>query len=167
VALFIDEAQGLEQGMLEKLPSLSNPRPASESLLQVILAGQQPELEDKLNQPRLSRLRQSITLWCQLEHLKAEEVSTFIYHRLRLVGYERQDLFSPEAIRLVALYSQGIPRLINLICDNALRVTCESSQKTANPDKYVEEFRTTPTYEAFRTKVASLCVDCRLSGWAT
>lgn len=129
-ALLIDEAQDLEEEVLENFLWLSHPQPAGETLLQVILVGQQPELEEKLSQPRLSQLKQRIALHCQLEHLKTEEVNTFIHHRLRLVGYKRQDLFSPESIRLIALYSKGIPRLINLLCDNALRATYEASRKT-------------------------------------
>jgi len=129
-ALLIDEAQDLKEEVLENFLRLSHPQPAGETLLQVILVGQQPELEEKLSQPRFSQLKQRIALHCQLEHLKTEEVNTFIHHRLRLVGYKRQDLFSPEAIQLIALYSKGIPRLINLLCDNALRATYEASRKT-------------------------------------
>lgn len=129
-ALLIDEAQNLEEEVLENFLRLSHPQPAGETLLQVILVGQQPELEEKLSQLRFSQFKQRITLHCQLEHLKTEEVNTFIHHRLRLVGYKRRDLFSPEAIQLIALYSKGIPRLINLLCDNALRATYEASRKT-------------------------------------
>jgi general secretion pathway protein A len=132
-ALLIDEAQDLEEEVLENL-LLANSQPASEKLLQVVLVGQQPELEEKLSQPRLSQLKQKIALRCQLEHLKTEEVSTFIHHRLRLVGYERQDLFNPVAIQRIASYSQGVPRLINLICDNALRTTYETCQKTVSAE---------------------------------
>ena len=124
-ALLIDEAQDLEEEVLENFLQLSHPQPSGETLLQVLLVGQQPELEEKLSQPRFSQLKQRIALYCQLEHLKTEEVDTFIHHRLRLVGYQRHDLFSPEAIQLIAGYSKGIPRLINLLCDNALRATYE------------------------------------------
>jgi general secretion pathway protein A len=129
-ALLIDEAQDLEEEVLENFLWLSHPQPAGETLLQVILVGQQPELEEKLSQPRLSQLKQRIAFHCQLEHLKTEEVNTFIHHRLRLVGYKRQDLFSPESIQLITSYSKGIPRLINLLCDNALQATYEASRKT-------------------------------------
>ncbi len=132
-ALLLDEAQDLEEDVLENLLLLSHRHPGGEKLLQIILVGQQPELEEKLRQPRLSQLQCSIALWCQLAHLKTDEVHAFIQHRLRLVEYERQDLFHPKAIQLIALYSQGIPRLINLLCDNALRATCEASQQTVSP----------------------------------
>jgi general secretion pathway protein A len=130
--LLIDEAQDLEEEVLENLILLVQPQHAGEKPLQMILVGQQPELEEKLAQPRFHQFRDRITVRCQLVHLKREEVKTFIEHRLRLVGYERQDLFSPEALHLVALYSQGIPRVINLICDNALRATYEASHKTVS-----------------------------------
>jgi general secretion pathway protein A len=133
-ALLIDEAQDLEEEALENLQLLSYSRIGGEKLLQIILAGQQPELEEKLSQPSLHHLKQCIAVRCQLEHLKTTEVKEFIQHRLRLVGYERQDLFCPEAIQLIALYSTGIPRLINLLCDNALRATYETAQKTVSAE---------------------------------
>ena len=117
--LIIDEAQNLADEMLENLRLLSNFEAANEKLLQIILVGQ-PELEKKLERPELRQLKQRIVVRCQLDHLKPQDVGSFIHHRLRVAGCEREDLFTTGAIRRVALYSNGLPRLVNTLCDNAL-----------------------------------------------
>ena len=130
--LLIDEAQNLEEEVLEELAALVNAQAANSAALQTILVGQLPELEDLLDQPRLSSLKQSVAQQCQLLHLENAEVAAFIEHRLLVAGYTKQGLFSPEAVQLITAYSEGIPRVINLICDNALRVTCDASQTTVS-----------------------------------
>ena len=135
--LLIDEAQNLREEVLESLRLLSNLETASEKLIQIVLVGQ-PELETKLDQPNLRQLKQRIALRCRLDRLKEREVGPFIYYRLRTVGYERQDLFLPEAIQRVALYSKGIPRLINIICDNALLIAYGTSRKTVSAEMIEE-----------------------------
>src|SRR5262245_19791624 len=77
--LVIDEAQDLDEEVLEQLSRLLNIQQAREELLQIILVGQQPELDKKLAQPRLSRLKRRIFVWCQIEHLETEEVQAFIH----------------------------------------------------------------------------------------
>lgn len=129
-ALLIDEAQDLREDVLERLFTFSEVQQAKGAPLQILFVGQYPELDDKLNRPKCRRLKQAIASRCQLIHLGTQEVSAFIHHRLRLVGYERQDLFSPGALRLITRYSRGNPRLINLLCDNALRATQAASQAT-------------------------------------
>jgi general secretion pathway protein A len=126
--LLIDEAQNLDDAVLENLRLLSNLETSSEKLLQIVLVGQ-PELEQKLAQPKLRQLKQRVAIHCQLDCLKEREVGPFIYHRLRLVGCERRDLFTAEAIQRIAWYSKGVPRLINIICDNALLVTYSTDQQ--------------------------------------
>jgi len=129
VALLIDEAQNLTEEVLENLRLLSNLETSGEKLLQIVLVGQ-PEFDRKLQQPGLRQLKQRIALHYHLDCLKDREVGPFINQRLRAVGYEREDLFTPEAIQRIALYVQGIPRLINILCDNALLIAYASSQKT-------------------------------------
>lgn len=131
--LLIDEAQNLREEVLESLRLLSNLETASEKLIQIVLVGQ-PELEMKLDQPNLRQLKQRVALRCRLDSLKEREVGPFIDYRLRTVGYERQDLFLPEAIQRVARYSKGIPRLINIICDNALLIAYGTSRKTVSAE---------------------------------
>src|SRR5262245_59325440 len=111
VALLIDESQNLGDEVLENLRLLSNLETATEKLLQIVLVGQ-PELEIKLGLHTLRQLKQRIAMQCRLERLDDEEVGPFIYYRLNVVGYKRQQLFSPEAIQEIAIYSKGFPRLI-------------------------------------------------------
>jgi general secretion pathway protein A len=140
VALLVDEAQNLTDDVFENLRLLSNLETASEKLLQIVLAGQ-PELEVKLDQPSLRQIKQRMSVQCRLDCLDAEEVDAFLRHRLKVAGCKRRDLFSHETVRQIAMYSKGIPRLINIICDNALLIAYADSQKkvTAEIVKEVAE----------------------------
>jgi general secretion pathway protein A len=131
--LFIDEAQNLSEKVLENLRLLSNLETSKEKLLQIVMAGQ-PELEKKLDQPELRQLKQRIFLQWRLEPLSEEEVEAFIDYRVKAVGCKRNDLFSRDAVRQIAFYSKGIPRLINIICDNALLIAYGASQKRVSAD---------------------------------
>jgi type II secretory pathway predicted ATPase ExeA len=128
VVLLIDEAQNLEEEVLEDLRLLSNLETSTEKLLQIVMVGQS-ELEVKLNRAGLRQLRQRIAIQCRLERLDDEEVGPYIYYRLSVVGYKRQQLFTSDAIKEIAYYSQGFPRLINTLCDNALLIAYATSQK--------------------------------------
>jgi type II secretory pathway predicted ATPase ExeA len=119
VALLIDEAHNLGIDVIEQLRLLSNLETANEKLLQIILVGQ-TELEDKLLQSPLRPLRDRVAIWGRLDRLKEQDVGPFILHRLRTAGCQQREIFLPEAVKRVALYSQGSPRRINIICDNAL-----------------------------------------------
>jgi general secretion pathway protein A len=132
-ALLIDEAQNLSEDVLENLRLLSNLETGSEKLLQIILAGQ-PELESLLDQPKLRQLKQRVALHYQLDRLKEREVGSYIDYRLRAVGYEGNDLFTPDGLEPIVIYSKGIPRLINVICDNALLITYASCKKKVSGD---------------------------------
>jgi type II secretory pathway predicted ATPase ExeA len=138
--LLIDEAQNLRDDVLENLRLLSNLETSSEKLLQIVLVGQ-PELENKLAQPRLRQFRQRVAIQARLDVLKDREVEPFIYHRLRLVGYESRDLFPQETIDCICKYARGTPRLINIICDNALLVAYSADQKTISVDMIEEVAR--------------------------
>ena len=119
-ALIIDEAQTLASRTLEQIRLLSNLETPKEKLLQIILVGQ-PELSDKLTDPRLRPLRQRIAIRCRIRPLAAEEVGAYIAHRLRVAGAaEGRPAFTPEAVALIAQYSRGLPRTINHVCENAL-----------------------------------------------
>jgi general secretion pathway protein A len=116
--LIIDEAQNLSSETLEQIRLLSNFETSSEKLVQIILAGQ-PELLDKLQRPELRQLRQRIALRCVLEPMKEEEVEQYIASHLRVAGARRQ-FFDSAAIRHIARYASGIPRLVNILCDHCL-----------------------------------------------
>jgi general secretion pathway protein A len=133
VVLLIDEAQNLGEDVLENLRLLSNLETSTEKLLQIVLVGQ-PELEVKLNRYELRQLKQRIAIQCRLERLDDDEVGPFIHYRLSAVGYKRQQLFSPDAIQEIAYYSKGFPRLINILCDNALLIAYARSQKRISPE---------------------------------
>lgn len=131
VALLIDEAQKLSLEGLEELRCLSNLETDKDKLLQIVLAGQ-PELEQKLDQPELRQLKQRIVLRCRLKPITRDEVQPYMDSRLKIIGYRSEDLFDLNAIGEIASYSNGIPRLINIICDNALLVAYVRSARKVN-----------------------------------
>lgn len=128
VCLLIDEVQNLGNESLEGLRLLSNLETDKEKLLHIVLIGQ-PEFKVKLDQPDLRQLKQRIAIHCEIVPLQDAEVGSYIDFRLRTAGYEGQDLFDSEAVQKIAFYSNGIPRLINVICDNALLITYAASRK--------------------------------------
>ena len=97
---------------------LTNLETSSEKLVQIVLSGQ-PELEEKLRNPCVRQLRQRISMWCRTFPLSSEETEAYVTERLRIAG-ARHPVLLPEAIQLVHRYSKGIPRLINLICEQAM-----------------------------------------------
>lgn len=118
--LIIDEAQNLSFEVLEEIRLLTNFETASEKLLQIVLAGQ-PELEEKLRDPRLRQLRQRITMRCRTQPLSLEELTGYIAERLRIGGASgTTPIFSTEAIEAIYKYSRGIPRVANLLCEHSL-----------------------------------------------
>jgi general secretion pathway protein A len=117
--LIIDEAQDLTDELLEQVRLLSNLETDNRKLLQIVLMGQ-PELRDRLNNPRLRQLRQRITVRYHLPPLNRQEVNQYIQHRLQVAGAKGSPYFTQPALWRVYNYSQGIPRLLNAICDKAL-----------------------------------------------
>ena len=117
--LIVDEAQNLEDSVLETVRLLSNFETSYAKMLQIVLAGQ-PQLSDKLALPQLAQLRQRLALVARLEPLSAAETANYIDHRLKVAGYSGVPLFTPEAVSLIAEASQGIPRTINNLCYSAL-----------------------------------------------
>ncbi len=117
--LVIDEAQNLTEEVLEQLRLLSNLETTKHKLLQIILVGQ-PELGEKLDSHELRQLGQRITLSCQLVPLTYKEVREYIQHRINIASRKPGVKFSNAAYRAIYQYSQGIPRLINIVCDRAL-----------------------------------------------
>jgi general secretion pathway protein A len=117
--LIVDEAQNLDDSVLETVRMLSNFETHNTKLLQIILAGQ-PQLAIKLGQPRLSQLRQRIAVLGRLEPFTAEETGLYIEHRLKVAGHRGDPIFDPASIGQIARLSQGIPRKINNLCYNSL-----------------------------------------------
>jgi len=117
--LVVDEAQDLEEPVLETIRLLSDFETPHAKLLGIILSGQ-PLLAEKLAQPALSQLKQRIAMVRRLEPLSADETSCYIEYRLKVAGYTGSRLFEPEALALIREQTQGIPREINNLCFNAL-----------------------------------------------
>jgi type II secretory pathway predicted ATPase ExeA len=137
VSLLIDEAQNLSDEMLEELRLLSNLETDRAKLIQIVLIGQ-PELERKLEQTKLWQLKQRVAVRSRLAPLRSEEVAAYINSRLHTVGYQGKELFDPGSVQKIALFSKGIPRLINAICDNALLIAYATS-RTKISAKIVDE----------------------------
>lgn len=131
--LIVDEAQNLDDSVLETIRLLSNFETSNTKLLQIVLAGQ-PQLEEKLGQRRLAQLLQRITVVKHLEALSPEETASYIRHRLKVAGHCGGALFEPEALALVAERSQGVPRNINKICFHALMEAHAEGRCTVSPD---------------------------------
>ncbi len=119
VVVIIDEAQNLSPSVLEEVRMLSNLETETEKLIQIILLGQ-PELKKKLSMPKLEQFRQRVVFHYHLEPLNREETGEYIRHRLKKAGNSPADIFTEDAINEIYRHSKGVPRLINVICHNAL-----------------------------------------------
>jgi general secretion pathway protein A len=119
--LIVDEAHDLPVDTMEELRLLSNLETTEDKLLQIILVGQ-PELDKKLDSVELRQLKQRIALRTQLGALNAKQTQEYIEQRLRIAGVDpnMREIFSPQSISAIYNYSRGFPRLINIICENAL-----------------------------------------------
>ncbi len=117
--IILDEAQNLSLSLLENLRLLSNLETESEKLLQILLTGQ-PEFHVLLKSGKIPQLDQRIRVRVFLEPLDADTVPLYIYHRLNRAGGMASLDFTPEALRMIHRASEGIPRLINTICERAL-----------------------------------------------
>jgi type II secretory pathway predicted ATPase ExeA len=128
LVILIDEAQGLPKEVMGELGML--PR---EENLQIVFVGQ-PEFEDRLRSQGLRQLKQRIGIERQIKVLSEEESKDYIDHRLRLVKSSSSQRFTPKAISMICSHAQGVPRLINLLCDNALLRGYSLSQKRIDVD---------------------------------
>jgi general secretion pathway protein A len=130
--LIIDEAQGLSPHVLEEIRLLSNFESNTAKQLQIVLTGQ-PELRDVLNNPDLRQLKQRVALRCIIKPLpNVEETDRYITSRLLVAGAERTDVFSPNAIDYIFRCSEGIPRNVNNLCDNAMLAGYAAGETTIN-----------------------------------
>jgi type II secretory pathway predicted ATPase ExeA len=128
VVLIIDEAQNMGVRGLEEVRMLSNVNAQKDYLLHLILVGQ-PELQDLLKKPELRQLTQRVSVAYNLTPFNMEEVAAYIAHRLTVAG-GKPEIFSPAAVRLIGAASNGIPRLVNTLCDLALVYGFSEDQAT-------------------------------------
>jgi general secretion pathway protein A len=117
--LIVDEAHSLPMELLEEIRLLANVETDEAKLMPVIIAGQ-PELVDRLNDPSLRQFKQRIALRCELRTLTAPETAEYITGRIEAAGGQPDQIFTREATNLIHERARGIPRLINVIADNAL-----------------------------------------------
>jgi general secretion pathway protein A len=148
--LIVDEAHGLPTALLEEIRLLMNFETNSEKLLQVILSGQ-PELQDVLNRPALRQLKQRISLRCEVKALSLFEINKYIRFRLKQAGARNVNLFDNGAIGLIGNVSQGIPRVVNNVCDNALLYGYAAGVEVINRDIIEEVIDTLDLTPANRT----------------
>ena len=125
--LIIDEAHLLSRELIEEIRLLTNMESPRRKLLQIILSGQ-PELDEIIDSPHMPQLKQRIALRCRLQGLQGSEIEAYIRQRLQTASLDpqnpqrRPDIFSRPAIAAIERYSQGIPRLVNTICENSLAI---------------------------------------------
>ncbi len=131
--LIVDEAQNLDDSVLETIRLLSNFETPTTKLLQIVLAGQ-PQLSEKLAQPHLSQLLQRLTMVKYLEALSPEETAGYISHRLKVAGHSGDSLFDPESVALIAEHSRGVPRIINKLCFRSLLESYGRGLQTVPPE---------------------------------
>ena len=117
--LIVDEAHNLDWEVLEEIRLLGNLENRRGKMLQILLAGQ-PELDRKLETPEYRQLKQRVALRCVLQQFEIEETLSYIEARLARAGMKEQTVFPAEILREIHYRTQGIPRLINAMCDNLL-----------------------------------------------
>ena len=117
--LIVDEAQNMAPDTLEELRMLSNVNADKDQVLQLILVGQ-AELRETLRRPDMQQFAQRIVVDYHLEPLDRQETQAYIRHRIAVAGGHDLQLFDDAACDTVYEHSQGVPRLINLLCDTAL-----------------------------------------------
>jgi len=137
VVLIIDEAQNLTYPVLEEIRLLTNLETSTEKLLQIVLSGQ-PELEEKLKLPQLRQLRQRIMLRCRTTPLSEDQTREYIAERLRIAGATGDPIFTAKTVETIHVYSLGIPRVINLLCEHSLVNGFVEQQRPIQP-KIIED----------------------------
>ncbi len=131
--LVVDEAQHLSNSVLEEIRLLTNLEAADGKLLQIMLVGQ-PELDARLESWNLRQLKQRVTLRFRLQPLSESETQSYVWRRLELAGSKCCDIFPEPTLREIYAYSQGIPRLINTLCDNAMLSAYSLGQHCVAPE---------------------------------
>ena len=176
IVLVVDEAQNMSVGTLEGLRILSNLETATDKLLQIVFCGQ-PEFDEKLARPELRQLKQRIAVRAVVETLNKAEGMHYIQHRLFTAGVPDKAIFTHGAIRAILREAKGIPRLINILCDNALvtafgyqvRSVKASIAKEIIADRKAQAHRRTPRWRraAFGTATAAVLGGLFLIGLLT
>ena len=161
LVIFIEEAHDLRKEVMEELQACLNLQGGNSHTPQIVFIGQ-PEFENKLNSEKLKPLKQTIRIRCQLQPLTEEEAVKYVEHRLNVVGSSCPKVFTPKAISLICRQAGGIPRTLNLICDNALRYGGQLSEKKIDVpivkkalDKMYPQESKISHFPAFREKMSA------------
>jgi general secretion pathway protein A len=141
LVIFIDEAQALDDSVLEAVRMLSNFETGSRKLMQIVLAGQL-QLAERLAERKLEQLRQRISIFAHLKPFSADETAEYVHHRLVVAGWDSDAcLFTRPALDLIASESRGIPRNINSLCFNSLSLACALQTKMIDVEVVREVIR--------------------------
>ncbi|MEM0953025.1 MAG: AAA family ATPase [Pseudomonadota bacterium] len=132
VVVLVEEAQEMPLDTLEEIRLLTNLETDEHKLLQLVLFGQ-PELDGKLAEPRIRQLRERITHSLYLDPLKLDDIQAYLNYRMRSCGYTGPDLFSRQVAKVIADYSHGLARRINILADKALLAAFTHGRHTLNP----------------------------------
>jgi general secretion pathway protein A len=135
--IVIDEAQALSTRALEELRMLLNLEIPGAKLVQIVLAGQ-PALEEKLRRPGLEQLRRRIMFHCKLPVLTLEETAGYIASRLAQAGAPKSELFPEDVVGAVFAHSQGVPRIINQLCEHALLAAYADRRDSVSRDDILQ-----------------------------
>lgn len=155
VVLVIDEAQNLEPDVLEQVRMISNLETERDKLIQIILAGQ-PELNDLLRRHDMRQLNQRITVRCRLTPMELDDTAQYINHRLKISGSRIPDIFTKAAIRRIYRFSHGIPRLINVACEQALVMAWTLEVQAISPSiaaEVIQELQPVDEYEGLWSRI--------------
>ena len=124
--LILDEAQNFHAALLEEIRLLSNMETAGEKLLHIFLVGQ-PQLLENVKSPSLGQLKQRLGIMYNLLPLSRLEAELYIHKRLSVAGAHEVDIFRSDALDEIFACAKGFPRLINILCDNALLFGCSTN----------------------------------------
>ncbi len=157
VVLIIDEAQTIPWETFEALRLFTNLETESRKLIQVVLFGQ-PELDKMLATHRLRQLRQRITFSYQLRGLTASELNQYVQHRLLVAGFDSDSLFDSRALAALHKYSNGVPRLVNVMCHKALMLVYGEGEQTVSKKHIQLAAQDTDAIETKKVDVATIAI---------
>ena len=140
VVFLVDEAQALGLEELEHFHHLSNLETPEAKLVQIVLAGTE-KLDEKLKDTTLEALWQRVAIRCAIKPIESEEAIEYIFHRMRVAGSSSSALFSDDALWRIVNFARGVPRLINLICNQAMISAYSSGRLPVDEDAVLEALK--------------------------
>lgn len=160
VVLVIDEAQNLQPDVLEQIRLISNLETDNDKLIQIILAGQ-PELATLLERPDLRQLNQRIAVRYRLKSMSMAETRDYIRHRMEIAGESGGVSFTDSAVKWIHLYTRGVPRMINILCDRSLLIAYGDERRNITAgivSRGIREILNLPHHKRQRTMLVAALV---------